>query len=449
MVKDYTYYEILGVECTASELELKKAYRKQAIKLHPDKNGNDPKASEKFQQLGEAYGILQNPDTRALYDELGIDGMKQQNPEVAADIDPTEFMSMVFGGEGFKDWIGELTMISDLAKTAEILEENDNEQTNEQNITMNGKKHDGKNDNHELIVNDDIPSSKQSSTTELTSESIKRKKNQKISKQQREEIIKLQEELKIEKQKRIDELSVTLIDRIDKYLLVKDNPEGLNNFNQKLHQEFEDLKIESFGLQMLHLIGSIYIAQAHATSHSLKTFGVSKIYTSVKSKTNTMKTGFAILKTALDAQAAVEDMVKQQEQLEKTKANGGEISDAERFRQMEMERNITGKFLATAWASTKFEITGILNKVCDKVLNDKSLKKKQRLARAEAVLYIGKQMSTVERSPEEDDEARIFEEMMAEATAKKSKKNRHQVYSDEEFAQFLHEQSETDNSPKN
>lgn len=438
MVKETTYYEILGVEPTATEVELKKAYRKQAIKLHPDKNGNDPKAAEKFQELGEAYGILLNPDTRTLYDELGAEGMKQQNPEAAADIDPTEFMSMVFGGEGFKDWIGELSMISDLSKTAEIMEENEGEAT-----PVDGKPA----TTSEVAVSDDANTlSKPSSTVELTSESINKKKKQKMTKEQREQIIKLQEELKAEKQKRVDDLAKILIDKIEKYTLAKTNTDALNNFQTKLHREFEDMKIESFGLQMLHLIGSIYTDQAQATSASLKTFGVSKLYTSVKSKTNTMKTGFSILKTALDAQAAVDEMVRQQEQLELTKQQGGEISDQEKYLQAERERHITGKFLATAWASTKFEITGVLNKVCDKVLNDKSLNKKQRLARAEAVLYLGKQMTAVQRSPEEDDEARIFEEMMADATAKKSKKNQRKAYSDAEFAQFLSEQTEAEKS---
>lgn len=73
-------------------------------------------------------------------------------------------------------------------------------------------------------------------------------------------------------------------------------------------------------------------------------------------------------------------------------------------------------------ATTKFEVTDILRKVCHNVLRDKTISKKERVARAEALLYIGKEMSKVERSPEEEEEARIFEEMMAEAQAKKSSK---------------------------
>ena len=186
------------------------------------------------------------------------------------------------------------------------------------------------------------------------------------------------------------------------------------------------MKIESFGIQLLHLIGKIYIDKANATIHASKTFGVSKIFTSVKSKTETVKNGYSILKTAVDAQLSIEQMVKEQEQFLLAQEEGHQPTQEELVKQAEMERIITGKFLATAWATTKFEVTDILRKVCHNVLRDKTISKKERVARAEALLYIGKEMSKVERSPEEEEEARIFEEMMAEAQAKKSSKSKNQ-----------------------
>jgi len=65
------YYEVLGVGRTATDEEIKRAYRKLAVKFHPDKNPDDPHAEEKFKELGEAYDVLMDPDKRAAYDRFG------------------------------------------------------------------------------------------------------------------------------------------------------------------------------------------------------------------------------------------------------------------------------------------------------------------------------------------------------------------------------------------
>lgn len=69
------YYEVLGVEKTATADEIKKAYRKKAIQYHPDKNPGDKEAEEKFKEAAEAYDVLSNPDKRARYDQYGHAGM--------------------------------------------------------------------------------------------------------------------------------------------------------------------------------------------------------------------------------------------------------------------------------------------------------------------------------------------------------------------------------------
>ncbi len=75
MAQKRDYYEILGVSKSASEEEIKKAYRKMAIKYHPDKNPDNKEAEEKFKEAAEAYEVLSNAQKKAQYDRLGHAGM--------------------------------------------------------------------------------------------------------------------------------------------------------------------------------------------------------------------------------------------------------------------------------------------------------------------------------------------------------------------------------------
>src|SRR5438067_13166057 len=96
------YYEVLGVERSATEEEVKRAYRKLAVKFHPDKNPDDPHAEEKFKELGEAYDVLMDPNKRASYDQFGHAAFAAGGGGFGGGFhDPFEIFREVFGGSGF------------------------------------------------------------------------------------------------------------------------------------------------------------------------------------------------------------------------------------------------------------------------------------------------------------------------------------------------------------
>ena len=74
------YYAILGVPRDADDAALKRAYRKNAVRWHPDKNKGSAEAEEKFKQVGEAYDVLSDSNKRAVYDQYGEEGLKRGAP---------------------------------------------------------------------------------------------------------------------------------------------------------------------------------------------------------------------------------------------------------------------------------------------------------------------------------------------------------------------------------
>jgi molecular chaperone DnaJ len=105
MSKDY--YKILEVERSASADEIKKSYRKQAMKYHPDKNPGDAAAEEKFKDCAEAFEVLSDPQKKQEYDTYGtVGGSDNFNP---------------FGGGGFNDIFSRLDLVDNKPELKKVL----------------------------------------------------------------------------------------------------------------------------------------------------------------------------------------------------------------------------------------------------------------------------------------------------------------------------------------
>jgi curved DNA-binding protein len=99
------YYDILGVNKNASDEELKKAYRKLAMKYHPDRNPNKKEAEERFKEINEAYAVLSDKEKRKQYAAFGKEGFHQRftQEDIFRGFDFDEILSGLFGGRGRRE----------------------------------------------------------------------------------------------------------------------------------------------------------------------------------------------------------------------------------------------------------------------------------------------------------------------------------------------------------
>ena len=101
------YYKVLGVSKNATQDEIKKSYRKLAVKYHPDKNQGDKASEERFKEIGEAYEVLKDPETRKKYDKLGANWKQYEHAGAEGGFDYNQWAQQQ-GGErrSYKQYSG-------------------------------------------------------------------------------------------------------------------------------------------------------------------------------------------------------------------------------------------------------------------------------------------------------------------------------------------------------
>ncbi|KAL6716686.1 DnaJ-like protein [Lecanora helva] len=461
MVVDTTYYDALGVTPKASELEIKKAYRKLAITTHPDKNPGDETAHARFQAIGEAYQVLSNEDLRKRYDKFG----KEEAVPKSGFEDPSEFFGMIFGGEAFVDLIGELSLMKDLTKTMDItakqMEEEEVVESAEAKMESQDAK-DGKADRDgaahipatapqpshstDTSASDLKPPMKDSASSAsgastprrnlgqqaimdkseedarmdaagLTPEEKELRKKEKkkgLTKEQREELAAYEAERKRIRDERVDTLAKKLLDRISIWTETDKGKDVTKAFQEKTRLEVENLKMESFGLEILHAVGLTYMQKGTSFLKSQKFLGISGFFSRLKDKGTLAKDTWNTISTAIDAQLTMEEMAKLEEK------GGDDWTDEKKA---EYEKRLTGKILGAAWKGSRFEIQSVLRDVCDKVLNDKHVKLEKRMERAQALVLAGTIYQKAERDPDEEGDYLVFEQLVTEAQMKTNKKD--------------------------
>ncbi|KAK6878832.1 DnaJ-like protein 1 [Candida tropicalis] len=405
MVVDTTYYDLLNIETTATSLEIKKAYRKAAIRLHPDKNPDDPDAAAKFQEVGEAYQVLSDDSLRAKYDKFG----KQESIPQEGFEDPAEFFSMIFGGEAFKDWIGELSLLSELSKSAEL--SGYGEEGNDKQETNTDDKQDGKASTSQSETEHTTVQQEESKVNSTSGETLylaheshtgnELSQKEAEEKKRKEELEKFEEECRIKKLETRKELSDKLINKVSLFTETDMKDDVVESFKAKIRYEAESLKMETKKKAN---------EEVTKLEHELE---------QVKKE---------------QEEARAQEQQHQQEEEGKSSTADGETTDKkEEVKEpakhsaedlAEMEKYLMGKVLAAAWNGSKFEIQGTVRGVCDNILDDKEVPLETRIARAKALKLIGEVFVSITRTEDEAEEARVFEELVAEASKKREKKKK-------------------------
>lgn len=217
---------------------------------------------------------------------------------------------------------------------------------------------------------------------DMSEEALRRKEKKKggLSKEQREKLAAHERERARIRQERVDTLARKLVDRISVWTETDKGYDVTKAFQAKTSLEVENLKMESFGIEILHAIGQTYLSKASGLLRSQKFLGIGGFFSRLRDKGTLVKETWNTISSAIDAQQTMEDMAKMEEK------GGEDWTDEKR---VEYERRVTGKILTAAWRGSKFEIQSVLREVCDNVLYDKKVPLNKRLERAQAMVLIG------------------------------------------------------------
>ncbi|KZT33362.1 DnaJ-domain-containing protein, partial [Sistotremastrum suecicum HHB10207 ss-3] len=287
------YYDILEIPINASEEEIKKAYRRLAIKYHPDKNRDDPNAEEKFKSLSIAYQTLSSPPLRRKYNEFG--SSSSSSPDSSSYIDPEEVFGAIFGGERFVGIIGEIGLARDMKSALQEGEED--EQVKDDG---GGRARDKKG---RIILTPEEKAKKDAKERQAAEEKAKIREER-----VRKLIVELERKLSIYTE------SATGDPVLDKEL-------G-ESWRQICLLEAEDLKNESYGLELLHTIGFVYDSKARHWMESQRYFGVGGWVHNVQGKYHVFSETVSTLRSAMDLKAVFDQIAAAEK--------NGTLSDSER-----------------------------------------------------------------------------------------------------------------------
>mmetsp|Transcript_23832 Transcript_23832/g.33318 ORF Transcript_23832/g.33318 Transcript_23832/m.33318 type:complete len:705 (-) Transcript_23832:131-2245(-) len=355
-VKDREFYDLLKVSTNASQGDIKKAYYKEARRCHPDKNPGDPEAAEKFQELGHAYQILSNEQSRASYDKNGKPDSTAQSD--VQEIDPFVFFAVMFGSHLVEPYIGELW----IANTADTLLKDAN---------LEG-----------------------SDAEDIEKEATEMAKKHAMA----------TEEAKLKQRKREVKCAINLRQRIAAYV---DDLESEEAFRESCTKEAKKIVEGSFGDTFCVAIGFALLVESDEYLGFQQSFmGVEGHAARARKNANNFSTNMKIVGAGINAarqgRKAYKEVEEVQQTLKKSKSAGEKVGsetlDAKQAAAMsaKLEESLPA-ILELAWAINVRDISKTLKRVCGKLFSDATVSIEIRQKRANAVRILGTEFYQVGR----------------------------------------------------
>jgi curved DNA-binding protein CbpA len=339
-VADREYYDLLKVSTNADTSTIKKAYYREARKCHPDKNPDDPEAHQKFAQLGHAYQVLSDENARAAYDRDGKPD-SANSAEALQEVDPSVFFNVMFGSSLVEPYIGELWLASQtdtMMKDAGSIPDTENMSEEERDEVM-----------HQAM-------------------DAMKKKNE------------------FKQKVRYVKCARFLRDRVKSYA---EDPDA---FALGCREEAAKIAAGAYGDLYCTTIGfAMKVAAEEYLGFEQSFLGLGGHVARTKKNASGFASGMKLLGAGIKAASAGSKVMKEAEGMQKTADTGQEVGEQEAQQMaMALEGSVPA-FLEFAWAVNKRDIQSTLRVVCQKVFDDASVPKSERIHRAEAVRVLGKQ----------------------------------------------------------
>ncbi|CAE7834974.1 CAJ1 [Symbiodinium microadriaticum] len=379
-VADTSFYDILEVKPNATAAEIKKNYYKVALKLHPDKNQDDPEASVKFQKLAQAYQVLSDPKLREKYDQNGADAIRDQ---ALPNIDPGLFFSMLFGAEQFEKYIGKLYLAMQTDHLAKDIQKDF--------------------ERHAQSGQDGVPG------RDVIGSSLERELKWGSDKKGNQ----------IKRQQFVREAKFLGYDIGDLRHSAGESARAVGRGNmdgwtKSVLKETAELSQVSFGGRLLRTIGWVYECAADQYLTSLwGNFTVDGHLQSWRDSAHTTSMKLTTMSSVARSAMAVKEM---------TDAAGAGMSDEDQAKRDEAARQAMTSFegslpvfLQTIWDVSQMDIESTLYKVCDKVLKDMSVPWQIRYRRAQALKRLGQMFRDAGQVEKDISNSQVAKQQLEEA----------------------------------